>query len=419
MPKKLIFGSVKTKGKQRKYTQKSSETDKDEDKRWYESLYYTLKADFKNTERNASKFDSIKDMGFRTSLSSSQKLMGWLTTNPSFSLNESFVATNDSIGYKRTDNISAGVSFNTKIYGTFKPSIGSLVGLRHVISPSVSYRFGKRRSYEGENVDAFYRFDKNDNEKGRISSMNISLRNLFQAKTFDGEKENKIDLFTLDFSSGVDFEREKRPISPIRTILDIKPLKAIKIRLTASHTLYDDNDKLVLFSPYLDNMGVTTNVGLSDKSIGFMGTSSKVNANKNLGRDTFDNDIDENEEQAEKSTESGSIPFKLRFSHYYRVSRSTKIAPGKYKYKETHTLKPNLTFSPTKYFSIQYSLYYDLKNKTLNHHRLVLKRDLHCWQASLSWVPSGIREGFYLNIFIKDLPDVKIEKRRGVSRFSR
>ena len=418
MPKKLIFGSEKTKGKQRKYTQKSSDTEKDEDKRWYESLYYTLKADFKNTEKDATKFDSIKDMGFRTSLSSSNKLMGWLTTNPSFSLDESFEATNDSIGYKRTDNISAGVSLNTKVYGTFNPSIGSLVGLRHVISPSISYRFGKRRNYEGEHADVFYRFDKNDNEKGRISSMNISLRNLFQAKTVDGDKENKIDLFTLDFSSGVDFEKEERPISPIRTILDIKPLKAIKIRLTASHTFYNDNDKFELLSPYLDNMGVTTNVGLSEKSIGFMGTSSRVNANKNLGRDAFDTDIDENEEQEEKSVESTSIPFKLRFSHFYRVSRSIKIAPGKYKYKETHTIKPNLSFSPSKNFSIQYNLYYDIKNKTLNHHRLVLKRDLHCWQANLSWVPSGIREGFYLNIFIKELPDVKIEKRRGVSRFS-
>jgi hypothetical protein len=49
---------------------------------------------------------------------------------------------------------------------------------------------------------------------------------------------------------------------------------------------------------------------------------------------------------------------------------------------------------------------------------MVINRDLHCWMAFLSWVPSGIREGFYFQVNIKELPDVKIEKRRGVSRFS-
>ncbi|HUT63562.1 MAG TPA: putative LPS assembly protein LptD, partial [Anaerolineae bacterium] len=368
MPKKLIFGIEKTKGRQRKYTQKSTEIEKDDDKKWYETVYYSLNANFKNTEKdvyrlnsytqkyNDHTFSSIKDMSIKTSLSSSNKFMGWLITNPSFALDENFFATTDSISYRREDNISLGLSLNTKVYGTFNPSIGSLKGLRHVISPSISYRYGKRRDYEGVDTEVLYRLDKNDNKKGRISSMNISLRNLFQAKTVNGDEERKFDLFTLDFSTGVDFEKDERPISPLRTILDIKPLNAAKIRLTASHTFYHDDDTFYLFSPYLNDMGITTTVGISDRRESQMDTSSRVNANKDLGRDIFETDIDETDQQ-EISSAKSSIPFNLRFTHYYKISRSRKLSSGNYQYKEIHTIQPNISFSPSKNFSIQYYLY--------------------------------------------------------------
>jgi hypothetical protein len=267
-------------------------------------------------------------------------------------------------------------------------------------------------------MDVLYRFDKNDNKNGKISSMNLSFRNLFQAKTVNGETENKIDLFTLDFSTSVDFEREERIVSPLRTTLDIKPLQTIKVRLTSSHEFYHDDDKFYLFSPYLRDMGVTTTVGLTDRSIGQLGMSSRVNANRYLGRDDFTEDIDMFED--EEATESGSskIPFNVRFTHYYKVARGQRKASGGYDYREIHTIKPNISLSPSKNMSIKYNLYYDFKSKTLSSHQLLIRRDLHCWELNISWVPSGIREGFFFKVNIKDLPDVKIEKRRGVSRFS-
>ena len=363
-------------------------------------------------------YDGRKDLSLKTSLTSSNKFMGWLIANPSVSLNESFLATTDSLSHKRNDNLSVGLAMSTKVYGTFNPSIGNVKSLRHVISPSISYRYGKKRDYEGTSADVLYRFDKNDNEKGKISSMNISFRNLFQAKTLSGETENKIDLFTLDFSSSVDFEREERMVSPLRTTFDIKPLKTIKIRMTSSHEFYHDDDKFYLFSPYLSTMGVTTTIGITDKSLGQLGTSSRVNANRNLGRDSFEDDIDIFDEDDEGGSKSSSIPFNLRFTHYYKVNRGQRRESGGYKYREIHTIKPNISFSPSENLSIRYNLYYDFKDKALNSHQLLIKRDLHCWEMNISWVPSGIREGFFFKVNIKDLPDVKLEKRRGVSRFS-
>ena len=59
-------------------------------------------------------------------------------------------------------------------------------------------------------MDVWYRFDRDDNDKGRTNNINMSLRNLFQAKSMDGEKEKKTDLFKLDFSTSINMEAEKR-----------------------------------------------------------------------------------------------------------------------------------------------------------------------------------------------------------------
>ncbi len=430
MPKRLVFGQDQPKRRQRKYTQKSTDIADDEDKKWYETIYYSSNASLKNTERDNYSLNSMtneysnhtyegkRDMSFNASLTSSNKFMGWLNANPSLSLDEQFLATTDSLSHKRNDNLSMGLSLSTKIYGTFNPSVGSLKSLRHVISPSITYRYGKRREYEGTSMDVLYRFDKNNNKNGKISSMNISFRNLFQAKTLKEETENKIDLFTLDFSTSVDFEREERIVSPLRTTLDIKPLQTIKVRLTSSHEFYHDDDKFYLFSPYLSNMGVTTTVGLTDRNIGQLGMSSRVNANRYLGRDDFMEDIDMIEDDVPAESGSFRIPFNVRFTHYYKVSRGRRNTTGGYSYREIHTIKPNISFSPSKNMSIRYNLYYDFKSKELSSHQVLLRRDLHCWEMNISWVPSGIREGFFFKVNIKDLPDVKIEKRRGVSRFS-
>ena len=418
MPKRLLFGTKKKGEKARKYTKKQAREAEDAGKKWYESIYYSFNADFKNTERDGTRFESVKNMNTRANLTSSNKFMGWLNINPSLSINEKFEASNDSIRYRRNDNISASLSLNTKVYGTFNPSIGRLKGLRHVITPSVSYRFGKRRDFSGRDVDVLYRFDENDNDKGRLSSMNVSLLNLFQAKLIDGNREQKLDLFRLDFRSGFDFEKEKQPLRPLTTTLDVAPSKVFKIRLTASHSFYHGDD-FELFNPYLDNMSVTTTMGLSDRNMSFTRTSSRVDANRSLGKDAFETDIED--AAGEEPTGDGkksAVPFTLRFTHYYRVARRTYTGMPD-KYQESHTIKPNLTFSPTRNLKITYNLYYDIKNKSLNSHRLLLRRDLHCWEANLSWIPSGVREGFYFLVNIKHLPDVKIEKRRGVSRFSR
>ncbi|MBN1291931.1 MAG: LPS-assembly protein LptD [Candidatus Latescibacteria bacterium] len=428
-PRKQIFGSKENKNKRRKYTKQDMSDDVES--AWYEDIYYSFDSGFTNTEQNQGNTGSAgsdneefsRELSMNTGLSSSYKLMGWLVSEPSMTLSEKFLASNkydQEERYRRNDNISMQLGLSTTVYGMFAPNIGNVKGIRHVVKPSVSYSYGKRRHFYSNEADAFFQLDENDEEKGKVQSMNLNLRNLIQVKTVNGEKENKFDLFTLNFSSSVDFEEDKRKIGPLSTTLDFTPLKQyMSTRLTASHDFYHDDDTFQLFSPYLTNISITTSLKHSGSGAGFMGRSSRDDANSDLGRDDFTlNDFSEPAETEGTTGGGGGFPINMQFSHSYQIRRSTQTAPGKYKYKTTHTIKPTISFSPTQNISLNYYLYYDIKEKDVNFHRIVLNRDLHCWEANISWVPSGASEGYYFKVNIKDLPDIKIEKRRGTSQTS-
>jgi hypothetical protein len=419
-PRKLLFGSKERTTAQRKYV-KQAEEKKPDETRWYESIYYSFNADFHNTNDRSERFGFpdetfSRDLGISTSLSSSNRIRGWLVAEPSLNLNENFAATNtaaDSARYRRRDNLTFGMTLGTTVYGTFQPKIGNVTGLRHVLSPSATWSVGKNREHFAGSPEAFLRFDRNESSMDMVNSLNLNLRNIFQVKTVSGEKENKTDLCTLNFSTSVNFEEKKRKIAPLLTTLDFRPARFFATRLSASHTLYRSDDRFDPLSPTLEQFTLTTDVGLTSESLRFMGTSARGSDNSSRGRDDLDLDTLGARAGEGIGASPASIPFNLRFSHTYGI-RKMYGRPGKY--TTAHDVKPEISFSPSPNFSVNYYLYYDIANKQLISHRASLYRDLHCFEAGLSWIPSGIQEGFYFKVNIKDLPDVKLEKRRGSSR---
>jgi hypothetical protein len=419
-PRKLLFGSSERTTAQRKYMKRDSEREPGE-AHWYESVYYSFNTDFRNTsdrsERLGSPYETFsRDLGISTSLSSSNRIRGWLVAEPSLNLNETFTATNtvaDSARYRRRDNLTFGMTVGTTMYGTFQPKIGNVTGLRHVLSPSATWAVGKNREYFAGSSEAFLRFDRNKASKNMVNSLDLNLRNIFQVKTTSGDKENKTDLFTLNFSTSVNFEDEKRKIAPLLTTFDFRPARFFTTRLSASHTFYRSDDRFDITSPTLEQFTLTNDVGLTRESLRFMGTSARGSDNSSRGRDDLDlNTLDARAEEGGGASPA-SVPFNIRFSHTFGI-RKVYGRPGKY--ATAHDIKPEISFSPSPNFSVNYFLYYDIAKKQLISHRASIYRNLHCFEAGLSWIPSGIQEGFYFKVNIKDLPDVKMEKRRGSSR---
>ena len=414
MPSKLLFGTSSGRSETRKYATNTTEK-KTEEPKWYNSIYYSFNTSFQNTAHSDTTKDTFnRNMRVSTSLSSSNKFRGWLVAQPSVNLDESFSATNtkpDSARYLRTDNLTFGLGLGTTIYGTFQPKIGSLVGIRHVITPSATWRFGKSRQFYSDSPTAYLHLDRNVAENDQVNGIDFDLRNVLQVKTLKGEKENKFDLFTLNFSTGVDFEADENKLSSLVTTLDFRPTKVFSTRLSASHTFYHHDNRFDLLSPIMNNFSVSTDVGINSENLNFLSVSRRDEANSTAGLDDLDlNPMGKNAAESSRMDSGGAtVPFNLRLSHTYGLQRNTTTG----KYTTTHDIKPEISFSPSPKMSVNYFLYYDLSNKQLVSHRLSLYRDLHCFESSLTWIPSGTQEGFYFKVNIKELPDVKLEKRRG------
>ena len=94
-------------------------------------------------------------------------------------------------------------------------------------------------------------------------------------------------------------------------------------------------------------------------------------------------------------------------------------------YSENHNDPNNITRNTTAglklstdvtlNWNVSYNTNFDLDRRRVTFSSFNIRRDLHCWEGTLSWTPVGSGKGYYLRIGIKSmqLRDVKVEKRKG------
>jgi len=97
----------------------------------------------------------------------------------------------------------------------------------------------------------------------------------------------------------------------------------------------------------------------------------------------------------------------MTLSHNYSLSKALLTS-------RTQWLCGRLSFNLTTHWRIDYSGTFNLEEKQFTAQRVVFYRDLHCWEARFEWVPTGGREGYYFRINMKALPEVKIERAKGI-----
>ena len=86
--------------------------------------------------------------------------------------------------------------------------------------------------------------------------------------------------------------------------------------------------------------------------------------------------------------------------------------------KKLHSIKGTHDILPKEIhkWKVSYRARFDLMERDLVSHSFSIYRDLHCWELSLNWTPTGIGQGinFRLNVKSPTLRDLKVEKRGGV-----
>jgi hypothetical protein len=104
-----------------------------------------------------------------------------------------------------------------------------------------------------------------------------------------------------------------------------------------------------------------------------------------------------------------SIPWNLRFSYNVNYTRTGHLAA-----QITQAMRFSGDVSLTKKWKVDFNSGYDFKAKQITQTNFSIRRDLHCWQMSLSWVPFGKYQSYSFSIGVKSgmLRDLKLDRTR-------
>ncbi len=316
-----------------------------------------------------------------------------------FETDQSIEAGIDASEFYRTYSYNAGVSANTKLYGTIYPNLFGLVGLRHVFEPSVGYSWSPDIQLQPE----VRRFAGGGAASSRSQRMEISLSHLFQAKLNAGGVERNMDLLSVTSSFSYDFEQEERPLSGLSTSFSTTTIPRLNIRGGLSHTFYNPYDATSndaeLFSPWLTAVDLDVSFQLAGKTFFFTDGPEAAPPGVRPGADSLGGLVNQ--------TVSG---FATRSGWNLAVTYSfTETGLHSSNYRKTSFVNVTLGFGLTPSTSVNYLQRYDIKGGRTISTEVNIVRDLHCWTGSLFWVPVGSNQGFGFKIWVTELPDIKLD----------
>ncbi|MBN1634706.1 MAG: LPS-assembly protein LptD [Ignavibacteria bacterium] len=401
---------------------------------------------YKRTQTNSSGLDTVmKDSrpGIRHSLNLnfSPKFTNF-TIRPYFNYNElwyiksvekifnaadSSVLTNDISGFKAVRYFQMGVALNTKLIGIFSPKVFGVTGIRHTITPTVSYNFTPDFStdafgYYGSYVDAqgriikYSKFEKEifgGSPFGESQSIGFSIGNLFEMKTRETDTtENKFQLININAGVNYNFAADSIKWSEIRTDFRTQIGGILNIGGGATFNLYKFDPAV---NSRVNQLLVSSDGKLADMTNFNINLSSSFNldfANKKIttgSADTF-----KAPEQSYGGEINYHIPLSGSINYNYSQSR-----PNPSSFYRSSNVSGSVNFSISDRWRFTFSTSYDLVNKQISAPYFSLYRDLKSWELLFDWYPTGLYRGFKLIIRIKapQLQDIKLEKQtntRGV-----
>ena len=292
----------------------------------------------------------------------------------------------------RAYSYSAGMTARTKLYGTIYPNIFGLIGLRHVLEPTLGYSYSpdinkhpEVRSFAGGGPGS---------SKSRI--LTFRLNNLIQAKVRQGENEKALDIFSINTGFSYNYENKERPYSDLSTSFQIYKIPLIS-SLSGSmvHSLYKpDSDELDFWSPYMKSFNVRASLRLAGKTTLFDETGEVqigVDSAKALT-------------PTEVNRPAGwSVTLDYNFSESGIGSAYTKSS-----YID---LRLNFNLTPTT--AISYSQNYSVHKGLTTRSSVNIIKKIHCWTGRIYWVPVGTNRGFGFQLNVTDIPAIKLDNNYG------
>ncbi len=427
-------------------------------RKWYQDIYFSY--DSKLIRKGAKKktndgiFTNSLSQGVNHNLSinAPQKVLKYFNIIPSVNYRETWVdevteaelnpETNQIIktqkkqfAVRRTYNGS--VNLKTTIFGMFEPDIGSLKFIRHKMDPQLSFTYTPDFSSPSfgyytniidttgrkQKIDRFGKNPFSGTPSNESRFLRMSLGNLFQAKIVNGDKEKKIDLFTLKFNTGYDFKADSLKWQNLSTSFRASPFSGTSINITTSHSFYAAGpngtgrvNRFLLDEgslPRLLNLNASLTFNLSDKLFETKkGDEEEEEEFETLTQEDIV-DIDSNVLQEPEGGGQGrnpakdlKIPWRVNFRFNYTLDRSNIKNP-----RETMDLGATAGIQLTRNWRLNWNIRFDPVKKDITYQNFQIYRDLHCWEMSFNWQPTFGYYSFQINVKTPMLRDIKVTKR--------
>ena len=338
-----------------------------------------------------------------------------------------------------THNYSGSLSMSTRIYGMYNfGKYHKIQALRHVVSPSVSMSFSpeKGKAFNGwrtfnyvDTLGVQKSYDYNIYQgqinsapgKGKSATMSISLGNNLEAKVRDmkdttgtGSKKVKI-LDQFNFSTGYNFLADSLKMNNVGLSMSTSIFGKLGINGNMNFDPYAINERGQRVNKYnLLETGVPlrlTNVSTSvSYSLSGKGTVKGNDGSKSSGGDGggSGNPADyyrriyyhpltgEYIPGGWLYYTNPSVPWSLNFNYNFSMSRSYSYANNQLSKKDNYTqtlgVQGNIQLTPK--MSVQAQSGWDFTAMKMTTTQFSFRYDLHCFNISVSWVPSGMYQSY-------------------------
>ena len=447
-------------------------------KKWYNTITWNYGLNYTNTSRDYFESEQTDDGNFgwkvdslgalvksnekndawihTSTINAPQKLLKHISINPTINIKSAWVnkttegfwngnefekSTNEGFATRTTGSFNLNAS--TQFYGLLPIPFGPIKAFRHVLSPSIGYSwtpdfsqpiFGKNLGYVYTETDSlgnkivldrFAGTMAGGTPKSERKSISFSLNNIFQTKIKTKDKEKKVDLMSWRMSSNYNFAADSLRLSNLNSSIRSKIAGKLNLDLSMTHDFYEysvENGRRIskfnkindnIISPRLINARFSTGFRLKGKSF----KKDITNDTLDTTNDDANKDYDLSGPGLEKSASNiknttGSKQFwtsNISLSYNYSALNPSEI-------KKSFWANTTSTFNVTSKWKVSHRARFDLIGKNLVNHSFSIYRDLHCWELSVNWTPTGIGQGinFKLNVKSPTLQDLKIEKRGGI-----
>ncbi len=333
------------------------------------------------------------------SLSDSRRVFGWMNFQPRLQSSLA-VFDHDELGHKLVPAgvWSASATSSATFYGTFKTHLGPLLGLRHVIVPSVTYSFSPEftgltyRDTSGRQLSRFSNFGGIGVSGVRSQVMSFQLDQRVQAKVERRHEVQRLDnLLSWTVGGAYDFlfreHGSKHPLSLLGSNVQIQPPGL----LNASISFVTD-----VYSPRpVRNLNGSTSLTLNGGSGRTSPTLAALPVDQ-TARSRYDL-------VAPDFRDLWSASLAYSYSGGYASARPLWSS------QQTGNLVAHYQVSPA--WTVDFSASYDITERRLLTHRFGLSRDLHCWVATFTrdFSPGG-RPEYYFRLTVKDQRELYIER---------